>query len=392
MKKRDIMTLTCLVLIVCGTVILPSSIAQNNRQEVSVESLTTTVNNHKKQIWVDDDFGSHTKGWGVIRFDHIQDGIDAVEPGSAVYVFEGVYTEHLSIDIPLQLVGENKESTIIDGDGSDTVITVTADNVTIKGFTIQHSGPTYLDCGIAIQANRTVITQNIITHNRVGVYITWYDVFYEDIITKNMVTHNEVGIIIDNQYYSRHIISENIISDNTDTGVQMFYSQGNGIWENSITRNNYAGISLYESQYQIIRDNRIIENYQYGIFLETSQKNTFSSNIFIYNGNSGLHLYTLSDENIIVENTFKNNHYGIYIPRYLWDCAINNRIYHNNFINNDVNAFDLGPNIWDNGYPSGGNYWSDHVCNGNPSDGTQPYHVTYNADDRYPFEDINGWT
>ena len=37
-----------------------------------------------------------------------------------------------------------------------------------------------------------------------------------------------------------------------------------------------------------------------------------------------------------------------------------NVIYHNNIIDNFLNCFDDGLNAWDNGYPSGGNYWDDY--------------------------------
>ena len=42
------------------------------------------------------------------------------------------------------------------------------------------------------------------------------------------------------------------------------------------------------------------------------------------------------------------------------DPSQSNRIYHNNFVNNMNKPFDKNNNIWDKGYPGGGNYWSDH--------------------------------
>jgi hypothetical protein len=74
-----------------------------------------------------------------------------------------------------------------------------------------------------------------------------------------------------------------------------------------------------------------------------------------------------------------------------------NIIYHNNFINNYQNAKDSCTNNWDNGYPSGGNYWSDYIGNDNyrgliqmipGSDGIGD--TSYSIDDgsnqdRYPF-------
>jgi len=45
------------------------------------------------------------------------------------------------------------------------------------------------------------------------------------------------------------------------------------------------------------------------------------------------------------------------------ESSINNRIYHVNLINNNVNAVDECGNIWNDTYPSGGNFWSDYTEN-----------------------------
>ena len=52
---------------------------------------------------------------------------------------------------------------------------------------------------------------------------------------------------------------------------------------------------------------------------------------------------------------------------------------------------DGSTNAWDNGTTDGGNYWSDHACTGNPSDGSEPYEIDADSTDRYPFEDVSGW-
>jgi len=80
-----------------------------------------------------------------------------------------------------------------------------------------------------------------------------------------------------------------------------------------------------------------------------------------------------------------------------------NQIYHNNFINNTVQVYDYnGTNIWDNGYPSGGNYWSDYsgedkysgLCQDQPGAdgiGDTPYPIPETARDKYPYMSENGW-
>jgi len=99
---------------------------------------------------------------------------------------------------------------------------------------------------------------------------------------------------------------------------------------------------------------------------------------------------------VITGNIFSNNEYGIAIGD---SSSVNNVIYHNNFINN--NAADGGNNSWDNGYPSGGNYWSNYVGvdqyrgpnqnePGPDGIGDTPYNFP-NDCDLYPFMQPNGW-
>ena len=54
----------------------------------------------------------------------------------------------------------------------------------------------------------------------------------------------------------------------------------------------------------------------------------------------------------------------------LGNLADKNKIYHNNFFDNFQNALDIGKlNQWDDGYPSGGNYWDDYTGTDSNSDG-----------------------
>ncbi|HEX69427.1 MAG TPA: hypothetical protein ENG10_03945 [Candidatus Bathyarchaeota archaeon] len=69
----------------------------------------------------------------------------------------------------------------------------------------------------------------------------------------------------------------------------------------------------------------------------------------------GISLYS-SSNNSIIGNNIANNEYGIALG------YSSNSIYHNNFIGNAEQVYLEGSygNVWDDGYPSGGNYWSDY--------------------------------
>jgi hypothetical protein len=83
-----------------------------------------------------------------------------------------------------------------------------------------------------------------------------------------------------------------------------------------------------------------------------------------------------------------NNSDGIY----LYSSSSGNIIYHNDFVNNVRSAYANGSvNVWDDGYPSGGNYWSNYqtlypsaVENDSSGFWNIPYVIGTNNTDYYP--------
>jgi parallel beta-helix repeat protein len=120
----------------------------------------------------------------------------------------------------------------------------------------------------------------------------------------------------------------------------------------------------------------------------SSANNTIYKNI-ISSNNIGLSLE--SNGHIIYANTISENQVGIDMSN-----SNGNIIYHNNFINNKENAkSEQYSNAWDNGYPSGGNYWSDYTgvddksgsnqdVFGSDGIGDTNYTIAVNNIDRYP--------
>jgi parallel beta-helix repeat protein len=117
-----------------------------------------------------------------------------------------------------------------------------------------------------------------------------------------------------------------------------------------------------------------------GIWLGNSNKVV---NCNCYNNYGiGMKIERYCSNNTIVNCNFYNNDWGILV------MGSSNIIYHNKFINNDQNAEDWGTNRWDNGYPSGGNYWDDYKGRDWNDDGIgdKPYDIPDNQD-RYPLID-----
>jgi len=271
-------------------------------RSISTAELSAYVNQFLTLVYVDDDYTPSTPGWGYDHFDVIQDGIDAVAVGGTVYVYSGIYYENVFVDKTISLIGEDRTNTIIDGGGTGNVVDVFANWVNISGFRIQNGGTGGHLAGVNINANNSIIMENNITNNNLhGIHV-------------ELSSNN-------------HIIMGNIITNNSGDGINHTWSSV--VIGNTITNNSNDGIDLHNSNNNNISGNTIKSNYR-SIYLHESFNN-------VING-----------------NTIKSNDYGIRI----YYISYNNKIYHNNFIGET--CYEPGTsNHWDNGYPSGGNYWND---------------------------------
>jgi len=193
----------------------------------------------------------------------------------------------------------------------------------------------------------------------------------------HIITGNQTGTGISLTFINEATIKRCIIENFlVGIGITEIYPGGtnNIITENKI-RNNIYGISFTGSSDNNIYSNEIANNQEVGIWLEASSDNTIS------------------------QNNITDNELGI-----LFNTASNNNVvYHNNFLNNlsQAEISNSVNNLFDNGYPSGGNYWSDYVGVdlysgpnqdqfGSDGIGDAPY-VFYGGQDRYPFMEESGW-
>lgn len=172
------------------------------------------------------------------------------------------------------------------------------------------------------------------------------------------------------------------------------------IRNNNILNNAYCGIYLSGQNQNNKIENNTIEYNNEAIFVGASDNNYIAHNNISYNSVAGIEIYFESNFNVICGNTLNNNMFGCYI----WDA--DNMVYNNYFINNTNQAYDGSNYYWDNGYPSGGNYWSDYsgvdiYCGPNQDQiggdgyGDAPYSNIggwTNSEDRYPLTSMTPWT
>ncbi|UCE37216.1 MAG: right-handed parallel beta-helix repeat-containing protein [Thermoplasmata archaeon] len=306
-------------------------------------------------------------------FDTIQAAIDDPDTmdGHTIEASGGTYYENVIVNKTISLVGEDRDTTKIDGGGSGNVIYVYADWVNISGFTVQNG-----DNGIFIEtsSNNTIRDNNAISNNQVGIYIFWH--VYDNLITNNNCHSNGIwGILQDTTYFSD--ITFNNVSNNKN-GMLVMFTVWSNITNNDIHSNTENGTYFLCASYNNITYNNISNNYH------------------------GISVNMLSHDNNIKFNNISNNYHGISVNSVDWPSDDNN-IYHNNFVDNTIHAHDECTNYWDDDYPSGGNYWSDWTtpddCRG--PDQNQPGSDGIVDDaraiegglnqDNYPYTTENGW-
>ncbi|HUW49117.1 MAG TPA: NosD domain-containing protein [Patescibacteria group bacterium] len=214
------------------------------------------------------------------------------------------------------------------------------------------------------------------------------------------LTNNMNGILLVGVQNST--IAQNAVSSNNE-GICLQFSDFNRIIENQVTGNLQNGITLLFSSNNQVLGNTLIDerpldwDHDIGLYLENSSNNTIMENAVI-DYDSGLEVEYSSNYNIIAGNNF--TYCGS--PVWFYLCG-GNSFYHNNFVGN------MGPgggveesNTWDDGYPSGGNYWSDYqgldrykgqYQNETGSDGLGdiPQNISYYGKANYPLMKPYPW-
>jgi len=244
-----------------------------------------------------------------------------------------------------------------------------------------------------------ILGNNITNSNGCGICIQ--DSNYIE-ISQNWVCDNEDGIVLIGTNDS--VVENNIACTNAETGsylsgvgVELYLSTSNTISSNVFAMNSNAGILVYKSDSNLIERNHVFLNNFTGIFVLEANYNTISDNDIRDNfphfslGARGGIFFSSSNNNTVRCNEISHNDFGIYLYN-----SNGNRVFHNNFIDNLQQVHVEGLNTWDDGYPSGGNYWSDYsgsdFFNGpyqnlTGSDGIidTPYVIDGNNQDNYPF-------
>jgi len=243
--------------------------------------------------------------------------------------------------------------------------------------------------------------------NSSGTVNIYSGTYYENVVINrpmSLIGEDGYTTIVDgNLNGSTFIISDSIVSisgleiqnSGLETGDAGILAQGAQVIITSlIIQNNKNGILLLDAENSEIFLNTIIDNKNSGIALDQNSNNNWIAGNTIANNIIGIHLNNsvdneiseYNDGKIEIWNQIEYNNYGIYSSE-----SSNNIIYHNNFQENNQNAYDLGSNNWDNG--ERGNYWDDYDGEDTDGDGIgdTPHPIPGgNNQDNYPVMVPNG--
>jgi parallel beta-helix repeat protein len=266
-----------------------------------------------------------------------------------------------------------------------------SNNNTLSGNTANNNGyyGIWIDCG-----NKNTLLGNTMNFCGISLDGSLLELASHSIDDTNLVNNkplyyytNEVHLGPDNftnvgQIFlincCNSIISGINISDGS--GIYLHYCVNNTLSGNNASNNNVRGIYLRESNNNTLSGNTANNNNN-GIVLLNGDNNTLSGNTA--NNNKIGMILSVSNNNTLSGNTINNNSYGIL----LISNNNNNKIFLNNFFNNEINAEDNGiNNKWDNG--TIGNYWDnyDGVDANDDGIGDTPYLIsgTAGSQDNFP--------
>ena len=337
-------------------------------------------------------------------FPTIQAAINNANAGDTIFVKAGTYALNgqILINKPLSLIGENANTTIIDQQPlpyGGASIEVTADNVTVSGFTIQN-----YDTGIVVGSGYG----------------------YPDIDNTVQKCHIQGNKLLNGNYGIRveggigFTIANNTILNNRQWGIYLYPTAINGIITGNCIRDNgwqktqiaASGICLYGAKNITIANNNLTANYG-EIDLQFATEVNIHGNNITDSQDAGLWFGQFSAYASVYDNNFTRNSVAIGLISFVDPSLVdrfaigsvsywrslnysNNFVYRNNFVDNSKQVTTIFPNgditdvvSWDNG--TIGNFWSDYQSkypNATELDssgiGNLPYVIDENNTDHYP--------
>ncbi|HET8654614.1 MAG TPA: nitrous oxide reductase family maturation protein NosD [Longimicrobiaceae bacterium] len=306
----------------------------------------------------------------------LAEALRRVEPGGRIVVRGGHYAEPtLTVDRPVEIVGEGWP--VLDGAGRRQIMTVTADDVTIRGLVLRGVPVSFRSelAAVRVQsASRCIIEGNRFEGDFFAVYLArthgcrvegnriagsgagetengnGVHLWYSDgaLIRGNEITGHRDGIYLEFVDDSR--IEQNRSERNRRYGLHFMYSNRCG-YRGNLFRRNGAGVAVMYSKGVGVVGNRFEDNWggaAYGILLKEISGSVVERNLFLRNS-TGVHLEGGGHNNIRA-NRLVGNGWAVK----LMASSTDNEFTGNTFVGN---TFDVATNSRDNESRFESNYW-----------------------------------
>jgi nitrous oxidase accessory protein len=293
----------------------------------------------------------------------LQTTLDQAEPGDTIMIGKGFYNEHdIQVSKPVSLIGEDYP--VFDGKEKNEVFIITADQVTVQGLQIQHTGRSSLVDMAGIKLKN--VTH--VTVRRCRLLNTTYGVYLQNsrrctieqnevkgvakdelqsgngihawksdhlLIRNNRISGHRDGIYF--EFVTESLIEGNLSAGNIRYGLHFMFSH-NDTYSNNTFQHNGAGVAVMYTKGVTMRGNRFHHNWgdaAYALLLKDISDSRIEQNRFEKNtvgifmeGSSRIH---------VAHNRFSDNGWGMRIQA---SCD-NNVFERNNFLGN---SFDVATN------------------------------------------------
>lgn len=306
--------------------------------------------------------------------------IAEASPGDVLQLTDGAYQGPVTIDRPLTITGPR--GAVVDGLGKGSVMTITAVDVRLKGFTVTGSGRINqdLDAGVKILegADRVRIEGLLVTGNMHGVDVHGgreTSVLNNEIIgtqDPHMVDRGN-GIYVWNSPGTRlegntirygrdgifsntgknNVFRNNVMRD-LRFAVHFMYTRNTEVSGN-ISIGNHLGFAIMFSDRAKIRDNMSLGDREHGLMLNYANNADVTGNMVRGGAKKCLFIYN-AHKNLVWNNRFESCGIGIHFTA----GSEKNVLTGNAFIGNREQVKYVGTRNMEWSHERKGNFWSDH--------------------------------
>ena len=213
----------------------------------------------------------------------------------------------------INLIGNGSGNTIIHGENSNHIISISANWCNISGFNLTNTETEN-------STDHSIIYAGIIINSNYN------------IIFNNRLFNNGIGIIINGS--KNNLIKTNSCEYNNEAGIKIFNGYNTTIMNNSICNNRKSGISIANSQNISVLSNHCDNNSMNGVSGEYIRNLSLEDNQCKNNSLSGFY-FTYIDDSFIINNNLISNKDGLKFS------GSNNQIVSNRVHDNQFSGFSI---------------------------------------------------